>query len=109
MRYLCLTMLLIVSLCASSNGAETAEKENPLFDTDTTLFSDSRRERSEEKESEEKKGRGVFLDLPALEDNVSEKETTGTNKPRVAPEWVSYDQNTGLPDVVPSDAKGEFN
>lgn len=109
MRYLCLTMLLIMSLCAWSNAAETAEKENLLFDSDTMLFGGSRREDPEEKESKEKKEKGTYVDFSALEDNVSEKESTETNKPRVAPEWMFYDQNTGLPNVVPSDAEGEFN
>lgn len=50
---------------------------------------------------------GKHINVGNTEDNSGRSES-GVGAERPMPTWETYDQNTGLPDVVPSDSYGEY-
>lgn len=48
------------------------------------------------------------VELGDYDDDLETAQEYGAGDRRVMPSYMSYDENTGMPDVVPSDAEGNI-
>ena len=90
MRYLYITIAVIFMMSASIAVAEEGQKTGGAAKQDAAV-------KSQEKE--------IVTDL---NDKRSDDKEFGENNEREMPQSETYDENTGLPNVVPSDKEGEM-
>ena len=90
MRYLYVVMTIVFVFSASAMAAETAQKSDAAA-----------------KQGGAVQGHGKEIETDYNDKKADDKEY-GVDNEREMPQHETYDQNTGLPNVVPSDKEGEL-